>query len=435
MPKKAAELGPLQVSRLTAPGAHFVGGVAGLFLEIKEGGSRSWVLRAMVAGKRRDMGMGGFPDVTLAQARERARTARDQIHAGADPIQARQKARSAAVAASAKAKTFDQCVEAFMKAKSSEWKNAKHQAQWQSTLDTHAKPVIGKVLVQDVDLAQVLTVLEPIWQTTTETASRLRGRLETVLDWATARGYRTGDNPARWRGHLDQLLARPRKIKQVKHQPAVRVEDAGAFMVDLRKIDGMSARGLEFAVLTAARSGEARGARWSEIDLQAKIWTVPAERMKAKKEHRVALSKQAINLLTALPRMEGADLLFPGRKPQEPLSDMSFTACMRRMGYRDAAGRMCVPHGCRSTFRDWASEHTNYPREIAEMALAHTIESAVEAAYRRGDLLKKRAAMMQGWADHCDTLVRKGKVASPSAARAGGATVPILKAAYEANEK
>ena len=397
MPKKAAEFGALQVGRLTAPGAHFVGGVAGLFLEIKEGGSRSWVLRVMVAGKRRDMGMGGFPDVTLAQARERARTARDQIRAGTDPIQSRRETRSALAAASARAKTFDQCVEAFMKAKSSEWKNAKHRAQWQSTLDTHAKPVIGNVLVQDVHLTQMLTVLEPIWQTTTETASRLRGRIETVLDWATARGYRTGDNPARWRGHLDQLLAKPRKIKKVKHQPAVQLQDAGRFMAALRKIEGGSARALEFAVLTAARSGEVRGARWGEIDMKAKLWIVPAERMKAKKEHRAPLSAPVVALLKALPRIEGTDLIFPGRKPDRPLSDMSLTACMRRMGYRDAMGRMCVPHGCRSTFRDWASEHTNYPREIAEMALAHTIESAVEAAYRRGDLLKKRTAMMESW--------------------------------------
>ena len=407
MPKKAVELGALQVSRLTAPGAHFVGGVAGLFLEIKEGGSRSWVLRATVAGKRRDMGMGGFPDVTLAQARERARTARDQVRAGTDPIQSRREARSALAAASAKAKTFDHCVEAFMKAKSGEWKNAKHKAQWQSTLDTHAKSKLGNVLVQDVDLTLVLSVLEPIWQTTTETASRLRGRIETVLDWASARGYRTGDNPARWRGHLDQLLAKPRKIKKVKHQPALNVADTHAFMVDLRAIEGTSAQALELAVLTAARSGEVRGARWPEVDLQAKIWTVPAERMKAKKEHRVALSKQAIKLLRSLPRMEGTDLVFPGRKPQQPLSDMSLTACMRRMGYKDDSGRMCVPHGCRSTFRDWAAEHTNYPREIAEMALAHTIASAVEAAYRRGDLLDKRAAMMQDWADFCDTPMRR----------------------------
>ncbi|VTU36245.1 tyrosine-type recombinase/integrase [Variovorax sp. PBL-E5] len=401
MPKKAAELGALQVNRLTKPGAHAVGGVAGLQLKINDAGARSWVLRAMVAGKRRDMGLGGFPDVPLADARQKAREARSKIDAGQDPIQERQATRSASAAARARAKTFAQCVEAFMKAKSGEWKNAKHRAQWQSTLDTHCAP-IGNVLVKDIDLAQVLTVLEPIWQTTTETASRLRGRIETVLDWATARGYRTGDNPARWRGHLDQLLAKPRKIKKVKHQPALKVDDAGSFMVALRKVEGMSARALELAMLAAARSGEVRGARWPEIDLQAKVWTVPAERMKAKKEHRVALSKQAVTLLKALPKIEGTDLLFPGRKVEQPLSDMSLTACMRRMGFRDAEGRMCVPHGCRSTFRDWAAERTNYPREMAEMALAHTIESAVEAAYRRGDLLAKRAAMMQAWADFCD---------------------------------
>ncbi|MEJ8846389.1 tyrosine-type recombinase/integrase [Variovorax rhizosphaerae] len=395
MPKKAVELGALQVSRLTKPGAHAVGGVAGLQLKINDAGARSWVLRAMVAGKRRDMGLGGFPDVTLAQAKERARAARDQIHAGADPIQTRQEARSAAAAASAKAKTFDQCVDAFMKAKSGEWKNAKHRAQWQSTLDAYAKPVFGNVLVHDVDLAQVLTVLEPIWPVKTETASRLRGRIETILDWATARGYRTGDNPARWRGHLDQLLAKPRKISKVVHHAAVKVDDAAAFLTGLRSIEGLSARALEFAILTAGRSGEVRGARWPEIDLQAKVWTVPAERMKAKKEHRVPLSKQALKLLEQLPRIEGTDVIFPGRKGQ-PLSDMSLTACMRRMKV-DA-----VPHGFRSTFRDWASERTNYPREIAEMALAHTIESAVEAAYRRGDLLTKRASMMQAWSDFCE---------------------------------
>ena len=387
-------------------------------LKINDAGARSWVLRAMVAGKRRDMGLGGYPDVTQAQAKERARAARDQIHAGADPIQSRRETRSAAAAANAKSKSFDQCVEAFMKAKSGEWRNAKHRAQWQSTLDTHASPVFGKVLVQDIELAQVLTVLEPIWPKTTETASRLRGRIETILDWATARGYRSGENPARWRGHLDQLLARPRKIKRVKHHPAVQSKDVGRFMTELRKVEGTSARALEFAVLTAARSGEVRGARWGEVDLRAKLWVVPLERMKAKKEHRVPLSEQAIKLLKALPRIEGTDLIFPGRDSKQPLSDMSLTACMRRMGFKDTGGRMCVPHGCRSTFRDWASERTNFPGDMAEMALAHTIDSAVEAAYRRGDLLAKRMAMMQAWADFCETShrVRGSKVVALSRA-------------------
>jgi integrase len=407
MPKKAAELGPLQVSRLKEPGAHAVGGVAGLMLKISDAGARSWILRAMVAGKRRDMGLGGYPDVTLAQARDSARTARAQIRTGGDPIQERQAARSASAAATAKAKTFDQCGEALIKAKSGEWKNAKHRAQWKSTLDLYASPKIGRVLVQDVELSHVLAVLEAdsLWTTKTETASRLRGRIETVLDWATARGYRTGDNPARWRGHLDQLLARPRKIKKVVHHPALKVDDLGAFMVNLRKMEGLGARALEFAILTAGRSGEVRGAKWPEIDLEGKTWTVPAERMKAKKEHRVPLSKQAIELLNALPKVEGTDFLFPGRG-QKPLSDMSLTACMRRMKLE------AVPHGFRSTFRDWASERTNYPREMAEMALAHTIESAVEAAYRRGDLLAKRTSMMQAWADFCDMPQRKSRDAT-----------------------
>jgi integrase len=400
MPKKAAELGPLQVSRLKEPGAYAVGGVAGLMLKISDSGARSWILRAMVGGKRRDMGLGGYPDVTLAQARDSARRARDQIRSGGDPIQERQAARSASAAAKAKAKTFDQCVGALIKAKSAEWKNAKHRAQWKSTLDLYASPKIGRVLVQDVELSHVLAVLEAdsLWTTKTETASRLRGRIETVLDWATARGYRTGDNPARWRGHLDQLLARPRKIKKVVHHPALEIDKLSAFMVNLRKMEGLGARALEFAVLTAARSGEVRGAKWPEIDLDGKTWTVPADRMKAKKEHRVPLSKQAVELLKALPKVEGTDYLFPGRGPK-PLSDMSLTACMRRMNLE------AVPHGFRSTFRDWASERTSYPREMAEMALAHTIESAVEAAYRRGDLLAKRTSMMQAWADFCDRPV------------------------------
>lgn len=343
MPKKAAELGALQVSRLIKPGTHAVGGVAGLKLKINDAGARSWVLRATVAGKIRDMGLGGYPDVTLAQARERARGARDQIFGGVDPIRARKEARSAVAAASARARTFDQCVQAYLKAKSSEWKNAKHRAQWSSTLDLYASPVLGKMLVTDIDLSHVLTVLEPVWTTKTETASRLRGRIETVLDWATVRKYRTGENPARWRGHLDQLLARPRKIKKVKHHPAVQIDQSGDFMADLRRIEGMSARALEFAVLTAARSGEVRGARWGEFSLTERLWIVPAERMKAKREHRVPLSKQAVSLLQGLERIEGTDLVFPGRKHDTMLSDMSLTATMRHMGYKDRQGACACP--------------------------------------------------------------------------------------------
>ncbi|RYH63562.1 MAG: site-specific integrase [Alcaligenaceae bacterium] len=398
MPKKAAEMGPLQVSRLKTPGAHAVGGVAGLQLKINDAGARSWVLRTMIAGKRRDMGLGGFPDVTLAQAREKARAAREQVSSGVDPIKTRLAARSASVAALARARTFDQCVAAYIKAKSGEWANAKHRAQWDSTLETYASPVIGRLLVQDVDVTNVLAVLEPIWSLKTETASRLRGRIEVVLDWAAARGYRSGENPARWRGHLDQLLAKPRKIAKTKHHEAISIDDVAAFMVELRKIEGASARALEFAVLTAGRSGEIRGARWPEINLQAKVWTIPADRMKAKREHRVPLSIQAVALIEAQPRFGHHNLLFAGRS-NSPLSDMSLTACMRRMNLT------AVPHGFRSTFRDWAAERTNYPRDLAEMALSHAIESKVEAAYRRGDMLAKRLEMMQAWANFCDSLL------------------------------
>lgn len=397
MPKKATERTALEVGRLRAPGLYAVGGVAGLYLQVVESGARTWLLRATMGGKRRDMGLGGFPDVTLAQAREKARAARRRLEEGVDPIEERRQARSALAAARAASKTFEDCVEGFMKAKESEWRNPKHRQQWQNTLDTYAGPVMGKLLVGDVMLAHVMKVLEPIWHEKTETATRVRGRIEQVLDWATVRGYRKGDNPARWKGHLDQLLAKPRKISKVEHHAAVPVEAVGSFLADLRAMDGTGARALEFAILTAARSGEVRGALWSEFDFREKVWTVPGERMKGKVEHRVPLSKQAIELLEALPRFEKVEVVFPGVKGQV-LSDMTLSAVMRRMKV-DA-----VPHGFRSTFRDWAAERTNFPRDLAEMALAHVIESKVEAAYRRGDMLAKRLKMMQSWADFCDAV-------------------------------
>lgn len=409
MPPKAQELAPLTINRLKAPGMHAVGGVAGLYLQITGTGARSWVLRASVAGKRRDMGLGGFPDVTIAQARENARTARDQIQKGIDPIEQRRQARSALAASRAAAKTFEDCVTDFMEARQSEWRNPKHRQQWQNTLDTYAAPIMGKLLVADVALPHVMKVLEPIWATKTETATRVRGRIEQVLDWATVRGYRAGENPARWKGHLDHLLAKPRKIAKVEHHAAVPVDAVAAFLVGLRAMDGMGARALEFAILTAARSGEVRGAVWSEFDLKAKVWTVPGERMKGKVEHRVPLSTQAIELLDKLERSEDTEVVFPGVKGQV-LSDMTLSAVMRRMKV-DA-----VPHGFRSTFRDWAAERTNFPRDLAEMALAHVIESKVEAAYRRGDMLAKRLKMMQAWADYCDTIPKAGNVVSMKAA-------------------
>lgn len=400
MSRKAKELSALEVSRLTEPGSYAVGGVLGLHLQIV-GGAKSWILRTTVGNKRRRMGLGSYPTVTLAQAREKAREARDKIEAGTDPILERQRAKSALRAQQARAITFDAACRAYIDARSDEWRNAKHRSQWSNTLETYASPIIGKMHVQDIGKEHVLQVLEPIWKTKTETASRLRGRIEQVLDWATARGHREGLNPARWRGHLDKLLSKPDKIAKVEHHAALPIDGIGAFMAELRQRHGITARALEFLVLTAARSGEVRGATWAEIDLDAAIWTIPADRMKAGKEHRVPLSEQALKLLRELPRSEGNDLVFPAPRGGV-LSDMSMTALTRRMGAD------CVPHGMRSTFRDWCSERTNYPRDVAEMALAHAIGDKVEAAYRRGDLFDKRRQMMAAWAAFCDKPAGKG---------------------------
>lgn len=388
MARKAVELGPLAVSRLSTPGFHLVGGVAGLGLQVLPSGGRSWLLRAMIGARRREMGLGGFPDVTLAGAKEAARQAREKIRAGSDPIEEARAARSALKARSGKAMTFEQCALAYMAAHEASWHNDKHRQQWRNSLKTYAYPVIGRLLVSDVDQSHVMAILDPIWRTKTETAKRVRGRLEVVLDWAAGRKLRTGENPARWKGLLQTQLPSPNKIVTVKHHSAVPLSEVASFMEHLRKADGMGARALEFLVLTAARSGEVRGACWSEID--GYTWSIPAERMKAGKAHVVPLSKAALELLRSLPRMAGTGLVFPSPSNCK-LSDMTLTAVMRRMGSK------AVPHGWRSTFRDWAAELTNYPNHVAEMALAHTVKG-VEGDYRRGNLLQKRALMMEDWA-------------------------------------
>lgn len=407
MPKLAREMGALDVSRLKGEGLYAVGGVAGLYLQVR-GPSKSWILRVMVGKKRRDMGLGGYPSVTLAMAREKARQAREAIGSGVDPILERERAKSALVAAQMSELTFDQATKKFLDARSDEWRNAKHRQQWENTLATYASPIFGNLLVADIQREHVLAVLEPIWKTKTETASRLRGRIESVLDWASARGYRHGENPARWRGHLDQLLSKPSKIAKVEHHAALGIDQVPKFMADLRQREGTGARALELLVLTAVRSGEVRGAVWSEIDLAGAVWTIPSSRMKAGREHRVPLSKPALDVLNSLPRVEGCDLVFPGAK-NKPLSDMTLTGVMRRMGV-DA-----VPHGFRSTFRDWVSERTSYPSDVAEMALAHTIQNKVEAAYRRGDLFAKRAELMNEWASFCRGVWRASKARTTGA--------------------
>lgn len=412
MGRKAKELGALAVSRLSKPGLHFVGGVSGLALQIDKSGAQSWILRYMISGRRRDMGLGGFPDVTLAGARELARKARAQIKSGLDPIEEARKARSELKAERAKNVTFKKCAEDYIESQSASWSNAKHRAQWAATLEAYAYPHFGELIVRDVELPHVLAALKPIWTTKTETASRVRGRIESVLDWAKVQGFRTTENPARWRGHLDKVLPPPKKVSKTEHRKALPIDSMGAFMVTLRELPDLSARALEFGILTAARPGETRGTTWDEIDLKAGVWVIPPERMKMKKEHRVPLPAQAIKLLEGLPRLTETNLVFPSPRGKM-MSDMTLTSLMRRMNV-DA-----VPHGFRSTFRDWAAERTAYPGDMAEMALAHKISSDVEAAYRRGDMFEKRRRMMKDWADFCDRVVPADGQVVPMRARVG----------------
>ena len=394
MPRRVDELGSLVVSRIHKPGFHVVGGVAGLGLQVLPTGGRTWILRATIGDRRREMGLGGYPDVTLAKARESAREARDLIRKGIDPIEAGRTARRSLKILAVKNMTFRRAAEAYMDAHRAGWKNPKHRVQWARTLEQYAYPHLGDLGVNQIELPHVLEVLEPLWTTKTETANRLRGRMEMVLDWATAREYRTGLNPARWRGHLDKLLAKPSKVARVVHHRALPIDAVGPFLMRLRATEGLGARALEFTILTAARSGEVRGATWSEIDQEAGLWVVSADRMKAGREHRVPLTPAALALLNRLPRIVGSDHVFSSASGG-PLSDMTLSSVLRRMKV-DA-----VPHGFRSTFRDWVAERTSHPHEAAEMALAHSVGNKVEAAYRRGDMFAKRRRMMEDWAAFC----------------------------------
>ncbi len=394
-------MGKHTLNRLTArevAGAkdrgHYPDG-GGLYLRVGASGTRSWVFRYTRQGKTREMGLGAVNDVTLAKARMLAAEARELLRGGLDPIDTRTGTRSAKRAASTV--TFQQCAEHYIEAKRAGWKNAKHAAQWGATLTQYAFPIIGGLNVADVTLPHVLKILEPIWTTKTETASRLRGRIQSVLDYATARGYRTGDNPARWTGHLKELLPAPGKVARVEHHAALPWQEVGAFMAELRQQAGMGARALELAILTAARSGEVRGATWAEVDLAQAVWTIPASRMKAAKEHRVPLSAEAVELLRTLPRIDDSELLFPNSKGAA-LSDMTLAAVLKRMG------RAVTAHGFRSTFRDWCGERTGFQREVIEHALAHQLKDKAEAAYQRGSLFDKRRQLMASWAKFCGNV-------------------------------
>jgi integrase len=346
----------------------------------------------------REMGLGPVHAIPLAEARKRAAECRRMRIDGIDPIEARSAERSGKKLETARAMTFDACAAAYIDAHKSAWRNAKHRDQWRNTLSSYASPIFGALPVQAVDVGLVMKALEPIWNSKPETASRLRGRIEAVLDWASVRGYRKGENPARWRGHLDKLLPARSKVRQVEHHAALPYADMPDFMLGLRGQEGIAARALEFLILTAARTGEVIAAQWGEFDFTKKVWIVPAVRMKARREHRVPLADPAVDLLKHLHEIRESDFILPGGKKGQPLSNMAMLALLKRMGRGELTA-----HGFRSSFRDWAAERTSFPREVAEMALAHTVGDKVEAAYRRGDLFAKRRQLMEAWARFCGT--------------------------------
>ena len=420
MPKIAKELSALEVKRLQTAGMHAVGNPAGLLLQIQKPAktgsvpSRSWVLRVRVAGDRQHIGLGPYPTTSLAQAREDAKKHVRDIRDGKNPLHEKRARESAMIAAAAKNKTFKECAEFYMEAHSAEYKNDKHRKQWPSTLETYAYPIIGKMLVSDISMRNILDVLnqpvkEPktgkklgtLWDTKTTTASRLQGRIKTVLDFAIVNEYRPGTNPALWSGYLDTQLAAPNKIKRVEHHPAIPYASIGDFMTKLRVNTSISAKALEFLILTAVRSGSVRNANWDEIDLDRKLWTIPAEHTKTRQEHRVPLPDQAIKLLKALPKLASSKKIFPS-PTGKALSDMSLSQLMRGMKERKEFLGDAVPHGFRSTFRDWGAEQTSYPDEIRKAASGHTVGDAVQKAYQRTDLLEKRRQLMIQWANFLD---------------------------------
>lgn len=379
------------VAKERAPGLYGDGG--GLYLQVAKGGSKSWIFRFMIAGKPRYMGLGSIDTFSLREARERAKEARKLVADGIDPIDARRERVAAARADDAKLVSFSEAAERYIKAHTAGWKNPKHADQWGNTLTTYAYPIIGPISVAKVDTAHIMQIIEPIWTDKTETASRVRGRIESVLDWATARRYRSGENPARWRGHLDKLLPARSKVAKVRHHPAMPYTDLPEFMQRLRALDSISAKALEFTILTAVRTSEAVGATEAEIDFRAKVLTIPAERMKANRPHRVPLSDRALEILKTTPREANNPYVFPGAKRGKPLSNMAMLELLQGMGGTEGL----TVHGFRSTFRDWAAERSRCPREIAEAALAHVVKDKTEAAYQRGDLLEKRRRLMAAW--------------------------------------
>jgi integrase len=406
MARQIHRLSAVEVKTLTAKGMHPDGG--GLYLRITDNATKSWMFRYTLDKEAHNMGLGSYPALSLADARAEAERWRKVKEQGRDPIATRQAEKAKRKANDKSVKTFRQCAEAYIDAHRDSWKNPKHQTQWPNTLEAYVYPIFGDSPVSEVTIGQVMEVLEPIWKTKTETASRVRGRIEAVMDWAIVREYRHGNNPARWKGRLDKLLPRRSKVATVKHHPALDYGDLAEFMTQLRRHEAIAARGLEFLILTCTRTNETMGARWEEIDLGKAFWTLPPERTKMKKEHRVPLADDALKVLEQMQEIRTSDYVFPGQIESRPLSNMAFLQLLKRMKRADITA-----HGFRSTFRDWAAERTAYSREVAEMALGHAIGNKVEAAYRRGDLFEKRRRMMNDWADFASaTSAARGNVES-----------------------
>lgn len=381
-----------RMCQTAGPGKYEDGG--GLRLVVSRTGGKKWVFRLTIRGKRREMGLGSFPSVSLAEARLLAAGARKLVRDDIDPIAARRVEKE-------KIPSFTTCAARYLRAHRKAWKNPKHGRQWVATLKTYARPVLGAKPVDSISTEDMLKVLSPIWPTKTETASRVRGRIESVLDYAAAHKFRDPLNPARWQGHLDKLLPKPSRIRRVEHHPAMPFDEIARFLEQLRGNNSVSAFALRFLILTATRTGEVRQATWSEINMESKVWTIPADRMKSGREHRVPLSEAAMGVLATVPRVPKSAFVFPSVQSGKAISISAMLMLMRGMGYGNGGENgPYVPHGFRSSFRDWAGEVSSFPRDVVEMALAHVIENKVEAAYRRGDLFDKRRKLMEAWSSY-----------------------------------
>ena len=401
MAKTVKRLKDLQIRRLSQPGSYPDG--EGLYLQVRTSGAKDWFYRYEVEGKGRKRGLGSYPTLSLEQARDDALECRQLRQQGIDPVDYAKAQRQKEALDEAKSFTFKECALTYINSHNRGWKNRKHESQWRNTLETYAYPTIGDISVQDIDIGLVMEVLEPIWYEKTETASRVRQRIENILDWATVKQYRSGDNPALWRGRLDKLLPKRVKVQKPVHFPAMDYRELPEYFQALRKRDSVATRALAFTILTAARNGEARAVTNDELDIKGKIWTIPDSRMKADREHRVPLSAEALKIIKEMEpfRRHTDNFIFPGQAHAKPISEASLLKVVKQQD------KTLTVHGFRSTFRDWCAEQTSFPREVAEAALAHSVRDKTEAAYQRGDLFEKRRKLMDQWAQYC--LKEKGK--------------------------